>query len=173
MSEAFPIADDGGFAEFSISKDPYYETEYFGIGDKVSKFNEAGAMQGGVVVTKRISPIYNGKRQVLGDFLVPENEVPEQFFIDDAKVEQWRYLKSSKKIPRKNKTTGHEYVYSEGTMAFPDNPDMPARTILTGEGGSGASRMKHIVQTESGSYRRLVPDELDQLQDFPKGWTGA
>jgi hypothetical protein len=31
--------------------------------------------------------------------------------------------------------------------------------------------MKHIVQTESGRFRRLVPDELDQLQGFPKGWT--
>ena len=50
-------------------------------------------------------------------------------------------------------------------------PENPSRTILTGEGGSGASRFKHIVQCESGRYRRLVPDELDQLQTFPKGWT--
>lgn len=29
------------------------------------------------------------------------------------------------------------------------------------------------MKTESGRYRRLVPDELDQLQTFPKGWTDA
>ena len=58
-------------------------------------------------------------------------------------------------------------------MAFPDALDKPSRTILTGEGGAGASRTKHVVKTESGRYRRLVPDELDQLQTFPKGCTDA
>lgn len=56
-------------------------------------------------------------------------------------------------------------------MAFPDPIDSPARTILTSEGGGSASRSKHIVQAKDGRYRRLVPDELDQLQGFPKGWT--
>ena len=55
-------------------------------------------------------------------------------------------------------------------MAFPDLLENPSRTILTGEGGAGASRFKHIVEID-GRYRRLVPDELDQLQCFPKGWT--
>lgn len=27
------------------------------------------------------------------------------------------------------------------------------------------------MQAKDGRYRRLVPDELDQLQGFPKGWT--
>lgn len=34
----------------------------------------------------------------------------------------------------------------------------------------GASRTKHVV-LQDGRYRRLMPDELDQLQMFPKGWT--
>ena len=58
-------------------------------------------------------------------------------------------------------------------MAFPDPLGKPSRTILTGEGGRGASRFKHVVETEDGRYRRLVPDELDQLQCFPKGWTNT
>lgn len=57
-------------------------------------------------------------------------------------------------------------------MAFPDLLENPSRTILTGEGGSGASRFKHVVEID-GRYRRLVPDELDQLQEFPKGWTNT
>jgi DNA (cytosine-5)-methyltransferase 1 len=44
-------------------------------------------------------------------------------------------------------------------------------TILTGEGCRGASHFKHIVRCKDGRYRRLVPDELDQLQTFPSGWT--
>lgn len=58
-------------------------------------------------------------------------------------------------------------------MAFPDATDKPSRTILTGEGGRGASRFKHVIKCEDGRYRRLVPDELDQLQGFPRGWTNT
>ena len=49
-------------------------------------------------------------------------------------------------------------------------PENPSRTILTGEGGAGASRFKHVIKVGE-RYRRLVPDELDLLQGFPKGWT--
>jgi len=35
----------------------------------------------------------------------------------------------------------------------------------------GASRFKHVIECPDGRFRRLVPDELDQLQGFPKGWT--
>ena len=30
----------------------------------------------------------------------------------------------------------------------------------------------HVVE-QDGRLRRLVPDELDQLQEFPKGWTSG
>lgn len=46
-----------------------------------------------------------------------------------------------------------------------------ANSILTGEGGKGASRMKHAIYAQNGKVRRLVPDGLDQIQMFPKGWT--
>ena len=46
-------------------------------------------------------------------------------------------------------------------------------TILTGEGCRGASHFKHIVRCKDGRYRRLVPDEIDQLQTFPRGWTNT
>lgn len=93
-----------------------------------------------------------------------------QYFISPESLERWEYLKGAKKEPRKAKN-GFEYVYSEGPVAFPDDLDKPSRTILTSEGGSGPSRMKHVVRGDSGRLRRLVPDELDALQCFPKGWT--
>lgn len=46
-----------------------------------------------------------------------------------------------------------------------------ASSILTGEGGKGASRMKHAIYAQNGKVRCLVPDGLDQIQMFPKGWT--
>lgn len=58
-------------------------------------------------------------------------------------------------------------------MSFPDATDKPSRTILTGEGGTGASRFKHVIECPDSRFCRLVPDELDQLQGFPKGWTNT
>ena len=56
-------------------------------------------------------------------------------------------------------------------MAFPDFKDRPSRTIITGEGGPSASRFKHIVLTDSGRYRRLIPIELERLNMFPDNHT--
>lgn len=129
-------------------------------------------MQHGRVCTADVVAEYAGPFATLGDVLVPECEVPEEFFIPEDKLERWEYFKGSKKEERTH-ASGYTYIYSEGGMAFPDALDKPARTILTGEGGAGASRFKHVVEAESGRYRRLVPDELDRLQTFPRGWTDA
>lgn len=56
-------------------------------------------------------------------------------------------------------------------MTFPDALDKPSRTIITGEGGSGASRFKHVIKTKSGRYRRLLPLELERLDMFPDNHT--
>lgn len=172
-ARAFPIEADERFEpeSFKISNDPYESTESFGRGMKVSQFKDAGVMQDGEVLTYRVKPVYNGPRKALGDILVPIEEVPEEFFIDDKNLAAWEYLKGGKKEERTT-STGFAYTYSEGPVAFPDPLDKPSRTILTGEGGRGASRTKHVVE-QNGRLRRLVPDELDQLQHFPKGWTGT
>lgn len=172
FAEAFPITDLIEREDnFSVGIDPYEVTTSFGIGDKTSRFQDSGVMQDGKVYTAKVTARYEGERLTLGDIVVPEDSVPEQFFIEPDKVPVWRYLKGAKKEERINKASGFKYTYSEGGMSFPDPLDRPARTILTGEGGSGASRFKHVVETESGRFRRLVPDELDQIQGFPKGWT--
>lgn len=82
----------------------------------------------------------------LANVLVDEADVPEQFYISDEKLPDWRYLKGSKREERTNKKTGFTYTYSEGAMSFPDATDKPSRTILTGEGGTGASRFKHVIE---------------------------
>lgn len=171
MARALPIHEPKEYSQVLVPDDPYVATQEFNLGGKVSPFEVAGAMQDFVVATAKVAEDYAGPRRTLGDVLIPEEEVPEAYFVPEEQLPRWEYLKGSKREPRKDKRTGHEYFYSEGAMAFPDLPENPSRTILTGEGGRGASRFKHIVQCESGRYRRLVPDELDQLQTFPKGWT--
>ena len=173
MAAAFPIEEPEEIHYVDIPEDPYEATQSFNKGAKakVSPFMEAGAMQDGRVATAKVVEAYEGERLTLGDVLVDESEVPEEFFIEPDKLPQWEYLKGAKREKRVNKQTGFEYTYSEGAMAFPDATDRPSRTILTGEGGRGASRFKHVIKCEDGRYRRLVPAELDQLQGFPRGWT--
>lgn len=170
-ARAFPVVPDEGHesSSFDITDDPYEATQNFGVGDKTSKFLDAGVMQHGKVLTSRVKPVYDGPRMTLGDVLVPLDEVPDNFKITESNLKTWQYLKGSKKEQRTART-GYTYTYSEGPVAFPDPLDKPSRTILTGEGGKGASRTKHAVE-QDGVLRRLVPDELDRLQMFPKGWT--
>ena len=138
---------------------------------RVSPFKDAGAFYSGVMYTATTEPVYDDRQlqQTLGDILVNEQDVPEEFFIDD--ISKWEYLKGAKKEPRVSKYTGYEYVYQEGAVAFPDALDKPSRTIITGEGGMSPSRNKHVVQTPSGRYRRLMPIELERLNGFPDNWT--
>jgi DNA (cytosine-5)-methyltransferase 1 len=98
------------------------------------------------------------------------------FFIDDAELEEWRYLKGPKNEERTAiDEDGNEFVYhySAGGMAFPDPLDRPSRTIITGEGGASPSRFKHVILTPSGRYRRLIPLELERLNMFPDNHTDA
>lgn len=158
--------------EVDVSAPPHVLSASFGIGDKTSVFQNAGVMQGGVVFTAKATPSFCGERKTLGDVIISDTEVPDQFFIADDALQNWKNLRAAKSIDRTTKD-GFSYKYSEGSMPWPDSLDKPARTILTGEGGSGASRMKHAILGDSGRYRRLVPDELDQIQMFPKGWTNT
>mgnify|MGYP004513512053 CR=1 FL=1 len=173
MARAFPIETEvSEKGEVDVSADPYDVSEGFGVGKKSSPFQNAGVMQNGQVLTAKTKVRFDGESSTLGSIVVPDSEVPEQFFIDEEDLPKWEAQRAAKKIERTTKE-GFVYTYSEGAMAWPDPLDRPARTILTGEGGRGASRMKHAVMGDSGRIRRLVPDELDQIQMFPKGWTDS
>ncbi|MBQ6472998.1 MAG: DNA (cytosine-5-)-methyltransferase [Victivallales bacterium] len=137
---------------------------------KTSPFRDAGLMQARHVWTQDVSPLYKGTHLTLGQLVVDEREVPEEFFIDDKALEEWKYLKGPKSEKRKT-PEGFEYHYTEGGMAFPDPLDKPSRTIITGEGGASPSRFKHVILTPSGRYRRLIPLELERLNMFPDNHT--
>lgn len=172
MAKAFPIIFDGSRpAKFLINGDLSEVSESFNKGKRLSPFKNSGLMVNRAVYTLQSTPDYGGPFVTLGDILVPESDVPNDFFIGDSDVDKWRYAKGGKTEKRVNKTTGFEYNYSEGAMAFPDSIDKPSRTIITGEGGTAPSRFKHVVLTESGRYRRLVPIELERLNMFPDNHT--
>lgn len=170
IARAFPAIIDADPKDIPISGDLVDVSDRFGVGSRTSAFANAGVLTGGHAVTAPMTASYDGPRMTLGDVLEPDSAIPDRFIIDEDRIGRWKYLKGSKREKRITKD-GHEWTYSEGAMSFPDRTDRPSRTILTGEGGSGPSRMKHAVAMGDGRVRRLVPDELDRLQMFPKGWT--
>ena len=171
MASAFPFEVKGKEVEFTIEGDIKSVSDNFNSAKKDSPFEDAGIMINRQVFTVKTSSCYAGDvKQTLGDILVDEEFVPEEFFISDEDLPKWQYEKGAKKINRVSKE-GYEYVFSEGGMAFPDSLDKPSRTMITGEGGTAPSRFKHVVLTPSGRYRRLIPIELERLNMFPDNHT--
>ena len=155
---------------FTLDEDLVNVSNEFNKGKKTSPFFTAGVLRGREVTTVDVDPDYDGPRITLGDVLVDEKDVPAEFFINDKDLPRWQYLKGGKSEKRVT-ADGFEYNYTEGPMAFPDSPEKPSRTIITGEGGSAPSRFKHVVLTPSGRYRRLMPIELERLNMFPDNHT--
>ncbi len=173
FAKSFPIKEinQENIISYELSNDLVEITNNFNIKTpKINSFLETGYMINGVYYTARCESNYGGKGSVLGSFLEDEKDVAKEFYINDEELEKWKYHKGSKSIERVNKTTGHKYTYSEGSMGFPDCVNKPSRTIITGEGGASASRFKHVVYV-NGKHRRLTPIELERLNMFPDNHT--
>lgn len=171
MAKAFPFTvKENSLSEFSIDGTIKEVSDHFNKGKKVSPFGNAGIIVDRRVYSVDAVPVYDGDCQTLGNNLVDESFVPEEFFIAPDELKKWEYEKGPKKIERTT-AEGYKYIYSEGGMAFPDYLDRPSRTMITGEGGTAPSRFKHVVQTPKGLYRRLIPLELERLNMFPDNHT--
>lgn len=170
MAQAFPFEQKSGISDFEIEGSIKEVSDNFNKEGKASPFGNAGMMAHRQVFSVDASPVYAGTNQTLGDILVNESFVPEDFFISEKDLPRWIYEKGAKKIDRVSKE-GFKYTFSEGGMAFPDPLDKPSRTMITGEGGNAPSRFKHVVLTSSGRYRRLIPIELERLNMFPDNHT--
>ena len=172
MASAFKVKKEEIVpSKFMINGSLSEISESFNKGKTLSPFKNSGVMINRMVYTMPANPDYSGPYVTLGDILLPDKDIPEEFFIHDSEISKWQYAKGGKSEKRINKTTGYEYNYSEGAMAFPDSIEKPSRTIITGEGGAPPSRFKHVILTKSGKYRRLTPIELERLNMFPDNHT--
>ena len=163
MAKAFPIADTEDFKKTTIG------TDIVEVSDKFSfAFENAGYMTGGEITTAKIKE-QEEKPITLGEIL--QEEADEKCFIPTDKMSKWSYLKGSKKINR-TAANGHQYVFSEGPVAFPDPWDRPGRTMLTSE--STLNRSTHVVaDRKTGNLRLLTPVEAERLQGFDDNWTNT
>jgi len=169
LAKSLPVVSSDDLLEDELNPDAADISQNFNKRGLNSPFKNAGVYRGGRYWTIRVEPRSRKRPKMLGDILLPNEDVPKEFWIDASSLEKWRQLKGAKRIERVSKS-GHSYVYAEGSMAFPDSLVRPSRTILTAEGGATPSRFKHIVKI-GRRYRRLTPIELERLNGFPDNWT--
>ena len=164
MAKAFPVSETSEIKSCELSSDIVEVSDHFAF-----DFRAAGYMASGKIFTADVTEIEE-KPILLGDILVKNAD--EKFFItDDERMAKWVYLKGAKKIPRTS-ANGHEYIFSEGPIAFPDPWDRPARTMLTSE--STLNRSTHVVcDPGKGKLRILTPVETERIQGFDDNWTNS
>lgn len=131
-------------------------------------FRNNGAMIDSHVISYDVLPSYKGKVETLNDIL-EDGIIADEYFLNDNQIERMQVAKGGKSIQRKS-ADGHVYNYSEGTMSFPDNTDLPGRTMLTSEGT--INRSTHVVTDKvTGRLRFLTPIEAERLNEFPDNHT--
>lgn len=164
MAKAFPVSEVTTLKSAELSLDIVEVSDNFKF-----DFRAAGYLHNGFVYTADITEIEEPPI-LLGSIL--EKAVDDKYYITDYKrMAKWVYLKGGKKIPRKS-ANGHEYVFSEGPIAFPDPWDRPARTMLTSE--STLNRSTHVVcDPGKGKLRILTPVEAERIQGFDDEWTNT
>ena len=171
LARALPVRrKKNQLQEIDLTSSPEVISDEFGQGGGKSPFENAGVYQGGKAFTVKTEAVTPRRSSVLGDVLIEDEEVPDEFWVPESRLAEWRFLKGAKTIERTHKASGESYHYAEGGMAFPDLLTNPSRTILTGEGGTSPSRFKHIIKLGK-RYRRLTPLELERLNGFPDNWT--
>lgn len=134
MPKAFPIIEMGTISHTVISNDIVSVSDNFKFA-----FENAGYMHKGVIYTAKITELEETPI-LLRDIL--QKDVDEKHYISHDKMQKWVYLKGAKKIPRTS-ADGHEYMFSEGPIAFPGPWNRPGRTMLTSE--STLNRSTHVV----------------------------
>lgn len=163
FASGFPIVDQDSFRECDLPESIIDVSDSFKF-----DFGNAGYMIDGKIVTASVTEIEEPPillRKIL------ESNVDESYYIPAEKMPKWTYMKGAKKIPRKS-ADGHEYVFSEGPIAFPDPWDRPSRTMLTSEGT--LNRSTHVVSDPgTGRLRLLTAIEAERLQGFDDDWTNT
>ena len=89
MAKAFPFVGKAqSESEFDIEGNIAMVSESFNKGHKDSPFGEAGVMCNRHVFSIDTIADYDGTRQTLGDNLVEESMIPDDFFIADEDIEK-------------------------------------------------------------------------------------
>ncbi|AWZ49982.1 DNA (cytosine-5-)-methyltransferase (plasmid) [Clostridiaceae bacterium 14S0207] len=162
FSSEFKVEEISTQANISIEEDLLHISDNFSFG-----FLEAGILNEKEINTYKVIP---NKEETTTLSEILQSNVDEKYYLGED-LSKWQYMKGAKAEPRRS-STGHEYMYREGALAFPDNLDIPARTMLTSE--ASKNRSTHVVRDpETGRLRVLTPVECERLNCFDDEWTNT
>lgn len=161
FAKAFPVANKDKFSSCMIDfSDIRRISDVFAFSFKNAGFMKDGIVYTADVMAKSETPV------PLRDLV--ESNVAEDFYLTTS-LEKFKYLKGAKRIERTAKN-GFKYIFSEGSVAFPDSLDLPARTMLTSE--ATVNRSTHVIRDPATHRLRLItPIEAERLQGFDDNWT--
>ena len=172
------ILKEGIFAKAFPIKDTYLKNISTSIKEDTilnisksfkSDFYNAGRMKDGDITSIQTEPSITNA-VALKDIIV-NTKVDDSYFLNEEQIKKMQYLKGSKKIPR-NRPNGEIYNYTEGSMPFPDNLNVAARTMLTSE--RSVNRSTHAVEDFiTKKIRFLLPIEAERINGFPDNWTNT
>ena len=105
MAKAFPFeAKKDTLSVFKIDGSIKDISDKFNKNTKESPFGDAGIISQRNVYSVDTIPNYSGTTITLGDNIVDESLIPEEFFITPEELPKWEYEKGAKKIERTTKT---------------------------------------------------------------------
>lgn len=167
LANAFPVnGHSKDFTDNWIDEMRYPDIPDVSASQKVFLYN-SGIMMNGRIYSVDLETCYE-KPISLGEVLEKES-VDEHYFVRPEDMKKWEYAKGAKRELRKRKD-GSTYYFTEGSVQFPDQPNKPARTMLTSE--SQVGRSSHVIADKvTGRLRTLTPVECERLNGFPDGWT--
>ena len=168
FAKSFPISEiDIKFIKHDDvlrHKDSVIMTDKYQFG-----FENTGIVIDGKIYTIKTNPILKAPIPILDNLDTSENV--SDYIIPKDRLEKFKNLRDSKRIPRK-KPNGEAYYYTEGAMSKHDSIDLPARTMLTSE--RSTNRSTHIIlDPHLNKIRYITPIEAERFQDFPDDWTNT
>ncbi|MEA3143551.1 MAG: (cytosine-5)-methyltransferase 1, partial [Thermoplasmata archaeon] len=171
FARTFPVREETATLDLPCGPDACLDRRLTRVSDHFAfEFRNAGVMVDRALWTHKVLP--KGETVATMESKL-DVEVEEPFFVPDNLLPRWRKMKGAKREERTARN-GHVYEYAEGAIAFPDHIDQPARTLLTSEGGTSPSRIKHIIKHPGTERLRvLTPQECERLNGFPDGWTAG
>lgn len=169
FAQAFPMANHSKtYTDNWLDEMMYENVEVLSEHQKVHLYNSGTMMNGriySVDVFPRQEPFMPLK------LILEKVPVDEHFFLKDEDMPKWIYSKGAKREMRTRKD-GSKYLFTEGSVKFPEDLNMPSRTILTSE--SKVGRTSHVVRDlYTGRLRTLTPIECERLNGFPDDWTNT
>lgn len=130
-------------------------------------FENSGWQHNGVIYTCKTIP--KNKKFIPLSKIIENKSSNTELYLDEKQLKKFIYLKGKKyQVKEKN---GFKYNYNEGAMPFPENLNIPGRTMLTSEGT--VNRSSHAVKDSTGRIRFITPIECERLNEFPDNWTNT